>query len=225
MALGNLSQALTLAQNWTWDQTHGYTFGGMGYASDDYGFDCSGFVGRALHDSGFNYPSYHVGTRDMDNNPMSRYNTLGSAGFNLIPVNDLNNIPPLQHGDIIVMNSYDGSWSGAGGHTFFYAENINAYTDPSADYDTTAIVNHAKIEASADRGHTAPGDHRKNGTGAYWEVWTHAYNTLIPVKYDPQSTTYHNYVTIARLPYNENSIGAIGAILALLPHKRNKRRL
>ena len=207
MAAGNLYRALELAQAYTWDQSHGYEIGGMGYPD----FDCSGFVGRCLYEAGFNYPSYHVGTMNMDNNPMSSMNTLGNAGFTLIPVTDLNNIPQLKSGDIVVLNSYDQGWNGRGGHTFFYHENISAYTDPNADSDNIGIVSRAKIEASSSRGNTNPGDSRKNGTGAYWEVWTHAYHTLIDNYYDPTSTTYHNYVTIARWPggLNNDILGAL----------------
>ena len=77
-------------------------------------------------------------------------------------------------GDIVVMNHLDMT----GGHTFIYMENILAYTDPGADSDATGIVQHVKVEASSTRGHTTQGDHRKNGTGAYWEVWVHAYASL-----------------------------------------------
>ena len=205
--MANLATALQKAQDYTWDQTHGYAFSGIGNPD----FDCSGFVGRCLYEAGFNYPSYHVGTMDMDNNPMSSLNTLGNAGFTLIPVTDLNNIPALQSGDIIVMNSFNLDWSGRNGHTFFYAENIRAYTDPDADSANIAVISRAKIEASSNRGNPAPGDSQKNGTGAYWEVWTHAYNTLIDPFYDPQDSNYNNFVTIARWPggLNNDIYGAL----------------
>lgn len=198
MAAGNLQRALDIAQAYTWNQSHGYVLGGMGYPD----FDCSGFICRCLYEAGFNVDfSSHYGTMDLDDNPMSSYNILGNAGFNLIHVTDLNNMPQLKSGDIVVMNSYDQSWSGAGGHAFFYAENIPAYIDYAADSDVVATVPRAKIEASSSRGNTNPGDSRKNGTGAYWEVWTHAYAILVDSStYDPQSTTHHNYVTIARWP-------------------------
>ena len=211
MPSGDLARALQIAQAYTWDQRHGYANGGMGNTD----FDCSGFVERCLHEAGFSYSGWplHVGTMDMDDNPMSSRNSLGNAGFQLIHVTDLNNIPQLMHGDIIVMNSYNPDWSGAGGHTFFYAENIYAYTDPNADSDAGGIVSRAKIEASSSRGNTNPGDSRKNGTGAYWEVWTHAYSTLIPNAYDPQSQSHHNYVTIARWPGGAIDSGVLGALL------------
>lgn len=208
--MANLATALQIAQNYTWDQSHGYTNGGMGYPD----FDCSGFIGRCLHEAGFNYPSYHIGTMDMDDNPMSSVNSLGNAGFTLIHVTDLNNIPTMHHGDIVVLNSFDLSWNGVAGHTFFYAENINAYTDPNADSAATGIVTRAKIEASSDRGNSNPGDSQKNGTGAYWEVWSHAYYNLINAAvYDPQNPNYNNFVTIARWPGGATDPGVLGALL------------
>lgn len=196
--MNDLNAAIAQAMSICWDETIGYKNGGMALSSAD-GVDCSGLIGRCLSDAGgFNYPSYHVGTMNMDDNPMSISNTLGLAGFTLIHVTDLNDIPPLQHGDIFVLNSYNLDWSLNGGHTFFYCENITAYTDPDADSTATGLVSYAKVEASSDRGDPADGDHQKNGTGAYWEVWCHAYNTLVSSYYDPQDTNYHNYVTIAR---------------------------
>ena len=56
---------------------------------------------------------------------------------------------------------------------------VLAYTDYTGDYDTTGIVHKVKVEAASSRGETASGDHRKNGTGAYWEVWVHAYWELV----------------------------------------------
>ena len=191
---GNLSDFINRAMAYTWDQSHGYEIGGMGYPD----FDCSGFVGRCLHEAGFNYPASHIGTRNMDDNPMSQINSLGAAGFTLIHVTDLNNIPQLQHGDIFVLNSYYSDWSDRYGHTFIYCENIAAYTDPSAYSDAVGVVARAKVEASSSRGNSNPGDSRRDGTGAYWEVWSHAYSTLVDSVYDPQSTSYHNFVTIAR---------------------------
>ena len=165
MANGNLSDFVHRAMNYCWDERHGYTMGGMGYPD----FDCSGFVGRCLYEAGFNYPSYHVGTMNMKS-------SLLSAGFTILhpsSLNHMNNI--ISPGDIVVMNHLD--WTG--GHTFIYMEDVTAYTDYNADYDTTGIVHRVKIEASSSRGETSSGDHRKNGTGAYWEVWVHAYWALV----------------------------------------------
>ena len=221
MPSGNLQGAINDAMAFCWDEGYGYRQPGMGHGYAD-GFDCSGLIGRVLSDNGFNYPSTHVGTKNMDDNPMSTQNTLGNAGFQLIHVTDLNNIPPLQSGDIVVMNKYDwNDWHGTGGHTFFYVENIQAYTDPNAVSANIGLCSKAKVEASSDRGHSAPGDSRKNGNGAYWEVWCHAYSTLIPSSYNPQSTTEHCYVTIARwLGGNSSSEGATQYLLSQYFRKR-----
>ena len=175
---GSLSLALTLAQQWAWDESQGYVFGGMGSP----GFDCSGFVGKALHDAGFNYPGTHVGTAFMDS-------ALLSAGFMKLPYSS--SFVPM-HGDIFVMNH------GSNGHTFFYAENVYGYTDSSGRSNIRGNLSHAKIEASSSRtsGYsyangdpgTIPGDvnnpsgtadYPRNGTGAHWEVWVHAYSVLV----------------------------------------------
>lgn len=179
----DLAAAINQAQSICWDESIGYRLGGMALSSAD-GVDCSGLIGRCLSDAGgFNYPSYHVGTINMKN-------PLMNAGFQIIPVTDLtwlnNNI---QSGDIVVLNHLDMT----GGHTFFYVENILAYTDYTADTDTTAVITNAKVEASSDRGHSGDGDSRKNGTGAYWEVWCHAYYQLV-TDYDPDDPNDEIYI-------------------------------
>lgn len=161
---GDLNAAIDQAMAICWDEGYGYNLGGMAQ-SHAAGVDCSGLVGRVLHDNGFNYPSYHVGTINMGP-------ALIAAGFTEY---NYTSSFQMQSGDIVVMNHLDMS----GGHTFFYVEDIRAYTDPSADSANIGIVHHAKVEASSTRGHTAAGDHRKNGNGAYWEVWCHAYSVLI----------------------------------------------
>ena len=161
---GDLNAAIDQAMAICWDEGYGYNLGGMAQ-SHAAGVDCSGLVGRVLHDNGFNYPSYHVGTINMGP-------ALIAAGFTEY---NYNSSFQMQSGDIVVMNHLDMT----GGHTFFYVEDIRAYTDPSADSANIGIVHHAKVEASSTRGHTAAGDHRKNGNGAYWEVWCHAYSVLI----------------------------------------------
>lgn len=183
----NLAAAISQAISICWDESIGYKLGGMAQSSSD-GVDCSGLVGRCLSDAGgFTYPSYHVGTINMKT-------PLQNAGFTIIPVNDLTwldqNIKP---GDIVVLNHLDLT----GGHTFFYMENINAYTDYTADSDTTGTVHRVKIEASSNRGHSGDGDSRKNGTGAYWEVWVHAFYQLVS-GYDP--TDPNDEIYIARWP-------------------------
>lgn len=161
---GDLNAAIDQAMAICWDEGYGYNLGGMAQ-SHAAGVDCSGLIGRVLHDNGFNYPSYHVGTINMGP-------ALIAAGFTEY---NYTSSFQMQSGDIVVMNHLDMS----GGHTFFYVEDIRAYTDPSADSANIGIVHHAKVEASSTRGHTAAGDHRKNGNGAYWEVWCHAYSVLI----------------------------------------------
>ena len=161
---GDLTGAIDQAMAICWNEGFGYRLGGMALSYAD-GVDCSGLVGRVLHDNGFNYPSYHVGTINMGP-------ALINAGFTEY---QYTNTFQLESGDIVVMNHLDMT----GGHTFFYVEDIKAYTDPYADSANTGIVHKAKVEASSSRGHTAQGDHRKNGNGAYWEVWCHAYAVLI----------------------------------------------
>lgn len=200
---GDLNLFISKAMAYCWDETHGYSqeYDGMGNP----GFDCSGLIGRCLYEAGFNYPSYHVGTMNMDDNPMSTMNTLGAAGFNLIHVTDLNNIPQLQHGDIITLNSYLLDWTLNGGHAFIYAENVLGYTstmsgDSDSYPDTTGTVAQAKIEASTYRSwhdYNTNADN-PNSEGACTQVWVHAFSTLIPSHYDPQDANYHNYVSIAR---------------------------
>lgn len=181
--MNDLAAALAQAQSICWDESIGYRLGGMALSSAD-GVDCSGLIGRSLSDAGgFNYPSYHVGTINMKQ-------PLIDAGFSIIPVTDLSTLQQdIRSGDIVVMNHLDMT----GGHAFFYVENILAYTDYTADTDTTAVISHAKVEASADRGHSGDGDHRKNGTGAYWEVWCHAYYQLVS-GYDPDDPNDEIYI-------------------------------
>ena len=161
---GDLNAAIDQAMAICWNEGYGYNLGGMAHSYAQ-GVDCSGLVGRVLSDNGFNYPSYHVGTINMGP-------ALISAGFTEY---QYTSSFQMQSGDIVVMNHLDMT----GGHTFFYVEDIIAYTDPGADSAATGVVHKAKVEASSTRGHTAQGDHKKNGTGAYWEVWCHAYSVLI----------------------------------------------
>lgn len=162
---GNLRTFVNKAMDYCFDERHGYEMGGMGYPD----FDCSGFVGRCLYEADFNYPSYHVGTMNMKT-------PLQTAGFTISypsSLSDLNNT--IKPGDIVVMNHLD--WTG--GHTFIYMEDVFAYTDYTADSPHTGTVHKVKVEAASSRGNSNPGDSRKNGTGAYWEVWCHAYWELV----------------------------------------------
>ena len=165
---GSLQAAINQAMSICWDESIGYNLGGMARSAAD-GVDCSGLVGRCLSDAGgYNYPSHHVGTQYMKP-------ALISAGFNIIPITRQGQIErEIMPGDIVVMNHPLGQ----GGHTFFYMEDIRAYTDYSADSDHIGIVHKAKVEASSSRGHSGQGDSKKNGTGAYWEVWCHAFVNL-----------------------------------------------
>lgn len=204
----NLQGAIAQAQAICFDEGYGYNLGGMARSYSE-GVDCSGLIGRVLSDNGFDYPTYHVGTINMKP-------ALIQAGFQIIPVTTLS--PAVQHGDIVVMNHLDMT----GGHTFFYCENLYGYTDYNADSDTIGLLAHCKVEASSTRGHTTQGDHRKNGTGAYWEVWVHAYWALIS-GYDPDDPNDEIY--IARWPYSFNGYAGIMAIMSSWTKSRkNKRR-
>lgn len=166
--MANIFDAINLAMSICWDERYGYRIGGHCASFND-GVDCGGLVFHCLHAAGFpGIPDTSPGVHNM-----SPY--LIAAGFTELPY-DRNTFVP-QDGDIITM--YNPNVSPHIGHTFFYAENIRAYTDAGADSDHIGNVAHAKVEASQDRGHTAPGDSRKNGTGAYWEVWCHAYYNLV----------------------------------------------
>lgn len=208
---GDLNAAIDQAMAICWNEGYGYNLGGMAQ-SYSAGVDCSGLVGRVLHDNGFNYPSYHVGTINMGP-------ALIAAGFTEY---NYTSSFQMQSGDIVVMNHLDMT----GGHTFFYVEDIRAYTDYSADSANIGIVHNAKVEASSTRGHTAAGDHRKNGNGAYWEVWCHAYSVLIN-GYD--WTDPGDSVKVYRYPggYTGGSLYKYGALFLyqLLRSRRHVRRL
>lgn len=176
---GAVNQAMAIC----WDEGYGYELGGTA-TSHANGVDCSGLINRVLHDNGFKYPGYHVGTKNMKSR-------LKSAGFKIKVVSSKSELASLiQPGDIVVMNHYP---VGEGGHTFIYMEDVEAYTDYSANSANKDIVHKVKVEASSSRGHTGQGDHRKNGTGAYWEVWTHAYYELCP-DYDPSDPNDEVYI-------------------------------
>lgn len=182
MPSGSMMQAITLAQQICWDEGYGYRLGGHAASHAD-GVDCGGLVFHCLHHAGFNVNDTSPGTRNM-------VSILSGIGFNILPY-DRNTFQP-QPGDIFIMNT-TGS-----GHTFFYMENIPHYSDYSADSDNITNTGACKVEASSSRGHTGQGDSRKNGTGAYWEVWSHAYYNLV----DP-STYQDSEVKVARCPWND----------------------
>jgi len=209
---GDLTSAIDQAMSICWDEGYGYNLGGMA-ESHAAGVDCSGLIGRVLHDNGFNYPSYHVGTINMGP-------ALITAGFTEY---NYNSSFQMQSGDIVVMNHLDMT----GGHTFFYVEDIRAYTDPSADSPNIGTVHRAKVEASSTRGHTAAGDHRKNGNGAYWEVWAHAYSVLINGYdwTDPGDTVRVYRYPGGYYPARRNAAAGFMGFLAGYTRSRRKRGL
>lgn len=184
MPTGNedLGGALMTALQMCWNESIGYEMGGT-FNPDT---DCSGFVWRALHENGFD-----VGASRFDTT--TEYNILVNAGFTPL-VWGIDTTTP-QHGDIFM---YDEG-GGARGHTFFYVENVYGYSDPTARTNAKAMLQRARVEASSSResgyeypndpdtipgdvnNPDAPGDHPRNGVGAYWEVWVHAFSGNSPV--------------------------------------------
>ena len=143
--MSSLQAAINQAISICWDEGYGYNLGGMAHSYAD-GVDCSGLVGRCLSDAGgYNYPTYHVGTINMKT-------PLQNAGFTIIPISSLSWLDQnIKAGDIVVLNHLDMT----GGHTFFYMEDIQAYTDYSAYSDNVGLVHRVKVEASSSRGHTS----------------------------------------------------------------------
>lgn len=170
-----MDDALALAQSICWDEGYGYRIGGHAASYSD-GVDCGGLVFHCLNAAGYSVSDASPGVRNMPS-------ILTNIGF--VGTQYSGNLSDLKNGDIITMVHYE-SGSVTAGHTCFIAENITAYTDPSANSDATGIVPLCKVEASSSRGHTAQGDSQKNGTGAYWEVWCHAFNNVYDSStYDP----------------------------------------
>ena len=179
-----MDTALSLAQSICWDEGYGYREGGHCASYAD-GTDCGGLVFHCLNAAGYNVSDTSPGVRYMNG-------ILSGIGFNVFQYSG--NLSDLMHGDIITMVHYEGGVVVAG-HTTFICNNILAYTDPSANSDAIAVIPLAKVEGSSTRGHTTQGDHRRNGTGAYWEVWCHAFNEL----YD-QGTYLPTEVYVCRDP-------------------------
>lgn len=194
--MGNLQAAIDFAMACCWDESHGYS--SINDGTDHMGhpdYDCSGLVGRALYEAGYNYPSTHVGTGFMKPD-------LITAGFTILPMSTLTQLDlELKPGDIVVMNHLD--WTG--GHTFFYMEDVRAYTDPNGVSNNIDIVHRVKIEAASRRGRpeTEFGDttNPAGNPGAYWQVWVHKYDG-VSQSYDP--TDPNNEVYIARDPMGLN---------------------
>ena len=193
-----MDDALALAQSICWDEGYGYREGGHAASYAD-GVDCGGLVFHCLNAAGYNVADTSPGVRYMNG-------ILSGIGFNVFPYDG--NLDSLRHGDIITMVHYEGG-SVTAGHTTFICRNIQAYTDYSADSDNVDTIALAKVEGSSTRGHITQGDHKKNGTGAYWEVWCHAFNNV----YDPDDYVLSD-VYICRDP-NYNPPAPIGDDLIL----------
>lgn len=196
-----MDDALSLAQAICWDEGYGYRLGGHAASYSD-GVDCGGLVFHCLHAAGYNVSDTSPGVSNMPS-------ILSGIGF--VGTQYSGNVSDLQHGDIITMVHWEGS-SVTAGHTCFIARDFLAYTDSSANSDATGIIPLGKVEASSSRGHTAAGDSRKNGTGAYWEVWCHAFaNVYDSSTYDPSD------VYVWRDPnYSPGGGDDDGAMLALI---------
>lgn len=155
----DLAGALRTAQQICWDESVGYVMG----ANMNPDTDCSGFIGYALAQNGFNVNQRWDTTTMIP--ALQAYpgftEFIYSAGFT------------WQHGDIAV---YDEG-GGANGHTFFYAENVTGYlsNDPVNGNGQTGILARARIEASSDRGRPQSGD-QDNGYGMHPEVWVHPFS-------------------------------------------------
>lgn len=216
-----MDDALALAQSICWDEGYGYRIGGHAASYSD-GVDCGGLVFHCLHNAGYNVSDASPGVRNMPS-------ILTNIGF--VGTQYSGNLSDLKHGDIITMVHYDSGGSVTAGHTCFIAENITAYTDPNANSDATGIVPLCKVEASSSRGHTAQGDSRKNGTGAYWEVWCHAFNNVYDSStYDPSDVYVWRDPTYAPGGDDENMFASIiaaiaGGLVAALTSGKRKRRL
>lgn len=173
--MAKMDDALALAQSICWDEGYGYRLGGHAASHSD-GVDCGGLVFHCLHAAGYNVADTSPGVSNMPT-------ILTNLGF--VGTQYSGNVSDLEHGDIITMVHWEGS-SVTAGHTCFIAKGINAYADYTANSDYQEIADICKVEASSSRGHTANGDSRKNGTGAYWEVWVHKfYQVYDPNTYDP----------------------------------------
>ena len=224
MPNGSMRDAITRAVAYCFDESHGYSSLNDGTAHIGYpDFDCGGLVGRCLNEAGFTYPCASVGTRNMRS-------YLTTAGFVLTDVTDRNMIP--QNGDIVVYNGIDHNGNRVG-HTYFYAEDVLHYTDPDANSTNTSSSGPCRIEAQSkrDRPESEFGDTQKNGTGAYWQCWSHSYHSLYPSPIDWTIGDPDWDVYIAHCPWSDMGGLDVGALLLLFmsgghssKHKRNIRR-
>lgn len=182
--MANIFDAIDKAMAICWDERYGYNWGGHCASFTD-GCDCGGLIFHCLNAVGFpGIPDTSPGVHNM-------YPYLLNAGFTEVPYNRNTFVP--KDGDIITM--YNPNVSPHLGHAFFYTEKVRAYTDYTAVSNNIGIVNHVKVEASSDRGHSAPGDSTNGANGAYWEVWVHAYYNLI----DHSSYPNDNMVRVFRI--------------------------
>ena len=195
--MANLNGAIQQAISICWNETIGYYFGGY---QDSTGYDCSGLICRCLHDNGFNVTNTRVGTGILTSH-------LQNAGFQTIPYTTGMQMQP---GDIVNIN--DGSY----GHSYFYMENVNGYSDyptsPAPDYasnvtNTIVLLPYAKIEAFSKLGHSGSGD-VANSHGAHCEVWVHRLNPNNITNGHPANTCY-----ISRWPGGMIDDGVLGALL------------
>lgn len=195
---GNMDIAIQLAQAICWDEGYGYRHGGHAASHSD-GCDCGGLVFHCMHAAGYNVSDTSPGTSNMPS-------ILRGLGFTEIPYSS-SYVP--QNGDIVVMNHSNTGLPGDynHGHTFFIAENINAYVNGNLGWrncnSTVGNVALAKVEASGIHDHPEAGD-QDNGHGAHTEVWCHTYPYLFYEFHDDDPNTYDGYypseVTIYRDP-------------------------
>lgn len=208
---GDMSIALGLAESICWDEGYGYRLGGHASSYAD-GVDCGGLVFHCMNAAGYPVSDTSPGVSNMPS-------ILTNIGF--VGTQYSGNLSDLKDGDIITMVHRDSGGTVVAGHTCFIGENRTAYTDPNANSTNTGVVPLMKIEASSSRGHTAQGDSQKNGTGAYWEVWCHAFNNVYDTgTYDPGD------VYVWRDPnYTPSGItDPMAALLVAILRKRRKRR-
>ena len=216
---GDMNTALSLAQSICWDEGYGYRLSGHAASYSD-GVDCGGLVYHCLHNAGYNVADTSPGVSNMPTQ-------LTNIGF--VGTQYSGNVSDLRHGDIITMVHYNSGGQVVAGHTCFICENITAYTDPNANSDATGTVSIAKVEASSDRGHSANGDSRKNGTGAYWEVWCHKFNNVYDTgTYDPGDVYVWRDPNFT--PVDDGGIigaiagGVVASLGTLFLYRKRKRR-
>lgn len=203
---GSMRDAITRAVNYCFDESHGYSSLTDGTAHIGYpDFDCGGLVGRCLNEAGFSYPCASVGVSN-------ERSYLLSAGFTITPVTSYSQIP--QNGDIVVYRSPSNDI----GHTYFYAEDVLHYTDPDANSTATSSIGPCRVEAQSkrDRPTTEFGDTKKNGTGAYWQCWSHSYHSLYPAL-DGDAPDWEVY--IAHCPWSDMGDDIFGLLAILIGTK------